>query len=173
MFKGKPSLHTFARKHTRKYTTVCTVSLAHIRQEREKGGGGGKNTKDWKHTYSLLSDDSGLEENPDKTRQSGNNCSVWWFNFKAQRQKMFRFLPPSVVPQHRLYLEPADPSRPAWNWAASAITTRACSTSLALCFAHFLLKWAKTCPLGCNFTPPPHVGSALHPAPSSGVRYTA
>lgn len=166
MFKGKPSLHTFVRKHTLKHTTACTGSLVHIRQEREKGGGGGKiqRTESTHIVYSPMT--AGSKKTQTKQGRAAtiavSDGSILKLRGKRCSGSSHHQWSPNMD-----YLEPADPSRPAWNWAASAVTTRACSTSLALCFAHYLLKWPKTCHLGCNFTHPPHVGSALHPAPSS------
>lgn len=82
MFKRKTKpAHVRLQTHTQ----TRTGSLAHIRREREKGEAEEKNTKDWKHTHSLLSNDTRLEENLDKTRQSGKNWSVWWFDILAEK----------------------------------------------------------------------------------------
>ena len=84
MFKRKTKpAHVRLQTHTQTHTRAHWLSRTH--PVREKGEAEGKNTKDWKHTHSLLSNDTRLEGNLDKTRQSGENWSVWWFDIWAER----------------------------------------------------------------------------------------
>lgn len=93
MFKRKTKpAHVRLQTHT--HRGAHWLSRTH--PAREKREAEGKNTKEWKRTHSLLSDDTRLEENPDKTRQSGENWSVWWFDIHSEqtqkqlsRQKLY------------------------------------------------------------------------------------
>lgn len=86
MFKRKTKpAHVRKHTHTRTHTSSHWLSRTH--PAREKREAEGKNTKDWKHTQSLLSNDTRLEENLDKTRQSGKNWSVWRFDIQAGKQR--------------------------------------------------------------------------------------
>lgn len=87
MFKRKTKpAHVRANTHT--HTTVYWLSRTHpVREKREVEG---KNTKDSTHTHSLLSNDTQLEENLDKTRQSGENWSIWWFDIHAEQTEKQR-----------------------------------------------------------------------------------
>lgn len=73
--------------HVRKHTHTSSHWLSRTYPAREKREAEGKNTKDWKRTQSLLSNDTRLEENLDKTRQSGKNWSVWRFDIQAGKPR--------------------------------------------------------------------------------------
>lgn len=83
MFKRKTKpAHVRLQTHT--HTSAHWLSRTHPAREKREAEGE-KNTKEWKHTHSLLSNDTRLEENLDKTRQSGKNWSVWWFDIHAEQ----------------------------------------------------------------------------------------
>lgn len=164
MFKGKPSLHTFVRKHTRKHTTACTGSLAHIRQEREKGGGGGKiqRTESTHIVYSPMT--AGSKKTQTKQGRAAtiavSDGSILRLRGKRCSGSSHHQWSPNMDSIWNLLTHPAQretgPRLPSQPELAPQV---------------WPAKMSKNLSLGCNFTPLPHVGSALHPAPSSGVRY--
>lgn len=113
MFKGKPSLHTFARKHTRKHTAAWHwLSRTHpVREKRRVGWGWGW----YKGLKAYIEFTLQWQRAPRKSRQSKaerENWSAWWFGIKAQTLKIFRvfllffcFLFHNIsLPQRGLYL---------------------------------------------------------------------